>query len=712
MRPLAADDPRQIGPFQIIGVLGGGGMGRVYLGRTAGGRTVAVKTAHRELADDPHFRTRFAREVAAARQVGGPFVAPVVDAEPHGPAPWMATDYVPGLSLTDAVSGEGPLPEPSLRLLATGLAEALSAIHAQGLVHRDLKPSNVLLTADGPRVIDFGIAHSAVHTALTQTGAALGTPGYMAPEQVSAAGPAVTGAADVFALGGVLFYAATGGGPYGAADPQILLYRTVHEEPRLDRLPSSMRTFTSECLAKNPADRPTVPSILAALGPAGPYDGWLPAAVTNRLLRLSATILGSEHTATAPGTPAAPPAPPTPPPTTAHTERPPSPGSPSAPFPPPAQAPTPAPAPVSTPTPVPDPVDKTQTAAAAPPPLRQPPPAAYPFPTTPSAAPSPAPPRPAPRGLSRRRALIALSVTGVVGGGGALAWAMRPDDDPKGDPKTPAGSGKGSGSGGSGSLFASLPEHVREKRRIAVGSDIAYAPMEFTGKNGKVTGFDVDLANALGKHLGVRFEFATSAFDSLIPSLNARRFDVVLSAMVDTEERRRGMSSGKKTGPGVDFVDYLNAGVGILVMKGNPEKISTLESLCGKKVVVQRGTTGQDVATSAKESCGKPLTVTVRELADEAVKILQSGAASAFLCDYLSAAHLASTTSPAGELQALRQQFTPEPVGMAVRKDDTALRDALKTALARVIKDGTYAKLLDRWGIEAAGVERAAINGG
>ncbi|MFE0099911.1 bifunctional serine/threonine-protein kinase/transporter substrate-binding domain-containing protein [Streptomyces sp. NPDC059009] len=695
MRPLAADDPRQIGPFQIIGVLGGGGMGRVYLGRTAGGRTVAVKTAHRELADDPHFRARFAREVAAARQVGGPFVAPVVDAEPHGPAPWMATDYVPGISLTDAVSSEGPLPEPSLRLLATGLAEALTAIHAQGLVHRDLKPSNVLLTADGPRVIDFGIAHSAVHTALTQTGAALGTPGYMAPEQVSAVGPAVTGAADVFALGGVLFYAATGGGPYGAADPQILLYRTVHEEPRLDRLPFSMRTFTSECLAKNPADRPSVPRILAALGPAGPYDGWLPAAVTNRLLRLSATILGSEHAATAPGAPTAPPAPP---PTTAHKEPPPSPGRPAAPYSPPAPAPAPGPAPV----------DKTQTAAAAPPPLVQPPPFAHPFPTTPSAAPSP--PRPAPRGLSRRRALTALSLTGVVGGGGALAWALSPDDDPKGKPRTPAGNGKGSG--GSGALFANLPEHIREKKRIAVGSDISYAPMEFTDTNGKVTGFDVDLANALGKHLGVRFEFATSAFDSLIPSLNARRFDVVLSAMADTEERRRGMSSGKKTGPGVDFVDYLNAGVGILVMKGNPEKISTLPSLCGKKVVVQRGTIGQDVATSAKESCGKPLTVTVREMADEAVKMLQSGTVSAFLCDYLAASQLASTTSSAGELQALQQQFTPEPVGMAVRKDDTALRDALKTALARVIKDGTYAKLLGRWGIEAARVERAAINGG
>ncbi|MFG3118394.1 serine/threonine-protein kinase [Streptomyces sp. NPDC048197] len=184
MRPLTKGDPQRIGPFRIVGLLGGGGMGRVYLGRAADGRTVAVKTARSELADDRGFRTRFAREVAAARRVGGPFVAPVVDAAPHDDVPWMATDYVPGVSLTDAVHDGGPLPEPAVRLLTAGLLQALAAVHAHGLVHRDLKPSNILLTAEGPRVIDFGIAYSAADTALTMTGTALGTPGFMAPEQL------------------------------------------------------------------------------------------------------------------------------------------------------------------------------------------------------------------------------------------------------------------------------------------------------------------------------------------------------------------------------------------------------------------------------------------------------------------------------------------------------------------------------------------------
>ncbi|MFH8367036.1 N-acetylglucosamine/diacetylchitobiose ABC transporter substrate-binding protein [Streptomyces sp. NPDC018031] len=308
---LAADDPRRIGPFRLFGLLGGGGMGRVYLGRSPQGRTVAVKAARAELSDDPVFRRRFAREVAAARRVVGPYVAPVVDADPDAGTPWMATAYVPGVSLTDAVTEHGPLPEPVVRLLLGGLVEALTAIHAAGLVHRDLKPSNVLLAPDGPRVIDFGIAHSATHSALTHTGTSLGTAGYMAPEQVTGSGPGVSGATDVFALGGVLVFAATGAGPYGAADPQILMYRTVHEGPLLAEVPKGLRRIAERCLAKDPAARPALPELAREFGPVGPaaYAQWLPAAVSYRLLALAGEILGAAAPDDAPeealeGTPA------------------------------------------------------------------------------------------------------------------------------------------------------------------------------------------------------------------------------------------------------------------------------------------------------------------------------------------------------------------------------------------------------------------------
>ncbi|HXV93108.1 MAG TPA: serine/threonine-protein kinase, partial [Pseudonocardia sp.] len=189
MRPLDAIDPRQIGPFAVAARLGAGAMGVVYLGRSPGGRAVAVKVVNRALADDPGFRERFRREVQAARRVGGFWTAAVVDADPDAPAPWLATEFVAGPTLHEAVSEAGTLPEPTVRRLAAGLAEALGAIHAAGLVHRDVKPSNVLLAPDGPRLIDFGIARALDHTALTAAGSVFGTPGYIAPEQVAGETP-------------------------------------------------------------------------------------------------------------------------------------------------------------------------------------------------------------------------------------------------------------------------------------------------------------------------------------------------------------------------------------------------------------------------------------------------------------------------------------------------------------------------------------------
>ncbi|MFF0746435.1 serine/threonine-protein kinase [Streptomyces sp. NPDC004111] len=282
MQPLEAGEPQNIGDYRLLGRLGSGGMGRVYLGRSAGGRTVAVKIVHPHFALDEEFRARFRREVEAARRVGGAWTAPVLDADPDAAVPWVATGYVAGPSLTQALAAHGPLPDHSVRVLGAGLAEALTAVHALGLVHRDVKPSNVLLTLDGPRLIDFGIARATDGTAsLTSTGVSIGSPGYMSPEQIL--GKGVGPAADVFSLGAVLSYAATGAAPFPGDSAASLLYKVVHEEPELDGLEGDLRDLVTSCLAKTAADRPTPPELAARLAPDGAAAavaaGWLPAAL-------------------------------------------------------------------------------------------------------------------------------------------------------------------------------------------------------------------------------------------------------------------------------------------------------------------------------------------------------------------------------------------------------------------------------------------------
>lgn len=296
MEPLGAGDPRQIGAYRLLGRLGAGGMGRVYLGRTAGGRTVAVKLVRTDLADDTDFRARFRQEVAAARRVGGVWTAPVLDADTESEQPWVATGYVPGPGLDAAVRDFGVLPEDSVRMLGVGLADSLAAVHATGLVHRDLKPSNVLLTLDGPRLIDFGIARALdAATVLTRSGYVVGSPGYMSPEQ--GAGEAAGPESDVFALGGVLAFAATGAGPFGdsGTSPVLLLYRVMHEAPRLEGFPDGpLRAVVERCLAKEPGDRPDLRELRAALGEVGPSDGWLPPLLVASVGRRTAELLDLE----------------------------------------------------------------------------------------------------------------------------------------------------------------------------------------------------------------------------------------------------------------------------------------------------------------------------------------------------------------------------------------------------------------------------------
>ncbi|MFI6046842.1 serine/threonine-protein kinase [Nocardia sp. NPDC051321] len=291
MRPLGADDPTRIGGYRLLGVLGAGGMGRVYLGRNAGGRTVAVKVIRPDLVGDNEFRERFRREVTAARRVGGQCTAPVLDADVDADPPWLATGYVAGFSLTEAVDEYGPFSENSLLVLAHGLAEALVAVHAADLVHRDLKPSNVLLALDGPKVIDFGIARAIDDSQFTTTGKVIGSPGFMCPEQVT--GDPVGPATDVFALGGVLVFAATGHGPFGIGEMVQMLWRVVYEEPRLDAVPDRLRPLIAACLAKDPAARPTPERIIADLTALGlpSRGGWLPGPALEEVSRRAVQLL-------------------------------------------------------------------------------------------------------------------------------------------------------------------------------------------------------------------------------------------------------------------------------------------------------------------------------------------------------------------------------------------------------------------------------------
>ncbi len=277
-RELQPGDPQVIGPYRLRGQLGVGGMGRVYLGVSAGGRPVAVKVVRADLATDPEFRARFQREVAVARKVSGPFTAPVIDADLESPEPWLATSYVAGPSLADAVSEHGSLPAASVLELAAGLAEGLCAIHAAGVVHRDLKPSNVLLAEDGPRVIDFGISLAAETSPLTRLGMVVGSPGFMSPEQ--AEGRDVGPSSDIFCLGAVLAFAATGEGPFGTGSAPTLAYRVVYSPPSLEAVPADVRPLIESCLDKDPGRRPTAKDLLTGMGTFQPAAGWLPEPMT------------------------------------------------------------------------------------------------------------------------------------------------------------------------------------------------------------------------------------------------------------------------------------------------------------------------------------------------------------------------------------------------------------------------------------------------
>ncbi|MXG26393.1 bifunctional serine/threonine-protein kinase/ABC transporter substrate-binding protein [Streptomyces sp. YIM 132580] len=289
MEPLRSTDPARIAGYRILGRLGAGGMGVVLLGRSPGGALVAIKLIRAEYADDAGFRTRFRREVAIARQVRNRWAVPVVDADTEAAAPWLATEFVPGPALSEAVGSGAPLPERSVRALGSMLAEALEAVHGAGLVHRDVKPGNVLLGLDGPRLIDFGIARALDDTVLTATDAIVGSPGFLSPEQ--AQGRRIGPPSDIFSLGCVLVYAATGGRPFGSGPVEAMLFRTVHDPADLGVLPPGLRPVVEGCLSKEPEGRPTSGDIRRAFAEDASGGSWLPGPVTHLIAERSARML-------------------------------------------------------------------------------------------------------------------------------------------------------------------------------------------------------------------------------------------------------------------------------------------------------------------------------------------------------------------------------------------------------------------------------------
>ncbi|MDQ1009424.1 serine/threonine protein kinase [Streptomyces sp. V4I23] len=421
MEQLAPGDPRHIGEYRLMARLGAGGMGQVYLARSDRGRTVAVKLVRQELAEQEQFRNRFRLEVRAALRVGGRWTAPVLDADTEAPVPWVATGYIAGPALHTVVSGaHGPLPERSVRLLASGLAHALTSIHAAGLVHRDLKPSNILVTIDGPRVIDFGIARAldtVTDGGLTRTGVLVGSPGFVSPEQIR--GDRVTPAGDVFCLGSVLAYAATGRLPFGTGDSGVhaQMFRIAQEEPSLDGVPEGLRDLVRDCLHKDPAARPTPAQILERTDREADGEPWLPAALVAQLGRHAVELLEYEQPPAAAADPASLPAEP--------------------PAPSPAQPPTmTAPQTPPPPAPAPQPPPPGPAGPAGPPygyPHAPPAPALYaPAAYTPASythVPAPTPP-PAPEPRTSRGgtlALIAVALVVAVGAGGAVYTFMSKD---------------------------------------------------------------------------------------------------------------------------------------------------------------------------------------------------------------------------------------------------------------------------------------------
>ncbi|WP_340560312.1 serine/threonine-protein kinase [Streptomyces sp. GSL17-111] len=700
METLRTGDPATVGPYRLLGRLGAGGMGQVFLGRSPNGRVVAVKLIHAELAADEEFRRRFRSEVTAAQRVSGPRTAPVLGSDTEAAVPWVATGYVPGPSLHDVVTSlHGPLPEASVWRIAAGLAAALRDVHTAGIVHRDLKPSNVLITLDGPQVIDFGIARAAEASVATRTGSLVGSPGYMPPEQIR--GETVTPATDVFALGAVLVFAATGTGPFGAGAPSLhtVLYRVLHEEPELGPeegpLSGALRDLAVRCLARSADDRPSVEEVAAVTaahaGAAEADDAGLPPALTARLGRDAAGLLALEGPEpTQVSTPAAPP---------------PAPNAP----PPPSEAPPP------------------------PPPFALPPSA---LPTVTAAVPGPAPapglrPGPsAPPGPARSRlglalagaavaAVLAIALTVLLvrpfgddgkqqadGAPGASsdprpgpdADRASPQEDPDQDEQPEQGEQEPEAP-----LYDELPSFVREEGEILVYWDDHGLPLaEGAGEH---EGFEPALAMALSRQLGVDLTFRQVNHDRQLSRLtNAALGLGELNAFALTRPLKHVAHPEQSTD--FDFVPYFVESEVLVVPEGRTGEVKNLGDLCGRTVVTLSGMEEQIHERSAE--CATPIEVTEVPYESRAVESVRAGEADAWYALHADAVGHLAEPERAG-LAIAEARMKPARIGLAVPADAEPLADVLRQALQSLIDDGTYADLLEQWGMEDLAVDSATV---
>ncbi|MEW1636927.1 protein kinase [Streptomyces sp. NPDC093801] len=569
MDALMPHDPRWVGPYRLEGRLGEGGMGQVFLGTSPGGRRVAVKLIHPELAGTPHFRERFAREVEAARQVGGFHTAQVVDADPTAESPWLVTAFIPGPTLHRAVAEHGPLDPAAALRLGAGLAEGLAAIHRCGLVHRDLKPGNVIVAEDGPRIIDFGIARAVDASSLTATGSVIGTYAYMSPEQIRAdrAGPA----GDVFALGCVLAFAATGRGPFDAPSLPAVVQRILDEPPALDGTDGELRAVLTDCLAKDPADRPAVEGLPARFAAAAAGAARVPAPA-------------HEPTAAA-----------APPGRTPHppTERARATG--------PGQAVTPEPAAVPGPGPDPGSLAAAATRTHAPTPApATPEPAAVPGPGSPRPG-RPATPAtgPARRGPSRRALLISGASAAAVAAVGVPAYLLLRNGDALDGPSSTYGLAFGpdgttlAAAGGNGEIWRwSLPGRKAVVTRIGIAPYIQ--PYAFSrdlktlyrAEEHRILKWDVATGRTVGTFTG---ETTGQAQDGFVQDLGLSPDGKTLAAssgrglyLWDTGTgSRRALYEDVKLGPAAYSADgtMLAAGSPLQLRKGSADGVlATLDA--------------------------------------------------------------------------------------------------------------------------------------
>ncbi len=715
MEALYPEDPSTIGPYRLLGRLGEGGMGRVFLGRSPSGRIVAVKVVHSGLAREPHFRRRFRAEIEAARRVSGVWTAPVLDHDIESAVPWVATGYVAGPSLREVVDSlHGPLPEHSVWALAYGLASALMAVHGNGLIHRDLKPSNVMVTLEGPKVIDFGIARWVDASVVTQTGGMVGSPGYMPPEQIK--GEELTGAADVFAMGAVLAYAATGMSPFswdGAHAPTVI-YRVLNDEPNLGPqdgpLKGDLRTIVLHCLAKDADERLGLAGIPPFAEKRAGKDYWLPSGLTARLGQASANLLAFDGP---------------------DVDRPPSSWGPR-----PSSAWDPQPSPASSPSgpsdpsassrstgghsqttqipgefgkyQAPAPQGSSSLAVASPPTPTPPTSPPAPPPAPPFAAPSTQPPARRPR----RRRLVLGAASGAV----ALAvttWLIVANvgdgaENQQADPGTDDGTNPDP-LAGDGPLADLVPQDVREAGGITVhaGSN-EHDPVLFEDEeNGELSGFEVDLVEAIGEKLGVAVTFDPTD-ESDAAAANAVQEDresaghIAVGNFVDNDRERDELQ--------VDMVNHFVDGWA--VVSEDPERSGDLDELCGLTIIAYADSPESRAVRDDTADCPQPSEIVPASTKDEMAEAIDNGEADVAVMLYTQASYYVEVENPDAGLSVRYSDEERGSRGIAIPTGEEGLRQAVYQAVGALMDDGTYADLLQRWHMDEAALNGPDVNRG